>query len=182
MKSRTEGGRSTGGRKSMSASAYSACSRADPPPVKNACSVCAASWMTRSPSTRPGQPRSRSFPFGENMQSFTQPTLAKRLWTTRSAPSTLPGDRVSLIGPWPLGLGVHDHVGDVRPLAADSLFDLARLGVRVVEATRSVEAEREERDQAAVRSQEAQLARLPAGGVADDPPHERLPIDRNLEA
>ena len=35
-----------------------------PPPVKNACSVCAASWTTRSPSIRPGQPRSSSRSLG----------------------------------------------------------------------------------------------------------------------
>ena len=61
----------TGGRNTTSSRGYSACSRAPPPPVKNASSVCAASWMTRSPSTRPGQPRSRSASFGLNMQSFT---------------------------------------------------------------------------------------------------------------
>ena len=42
-----------------------------PPPVKNDCSVCAASWITRSPSIRPGQPRSSASSFGVNMQSFT---------------------------------------------------------------------------------------------------------------
>ena len=35
-----------------------------PPPVKNDCSVCAASWITRSPSIRPGQPRSSASSFG----------------------------------------------------------------------------------------------------------------------
>src|SRR5207302_4114084 len=71
MKSRTAGGCSTGGRRSTSASAYSACSRAEPPPVKNDCSVCAASWITRSPSMRPGQPRSSASSRGVNMHSFT---------------------------------------------------------------------------------------------------------------
>src|SRR5437660_2054479 len=71
MKSRTVGGCSTGGRSSTSASAYSACSRAEPPPVKNDCSVWAASWITRSPSMRPGQPRSSASSRGVNMQSFT---------------------------------------------------------------------------------------------------------------
>src|SRR5256885_1586471 len=46
MKSRTEGGCSTGGRRTTSASAYSACSRASPPPVKNALAVCAAAWLS----------------------------------------------------------------------------------------------------------------------------------------
>src|SRR3954469_9638738 len=71
MKSRTAGGCSPGGRSTTSCSAYSACSRAEPPPVKNACSVCAASWITRSPSMRPGQPRSSASSRGVNMQSFT---------------------------------------------------------------------------------------------------------------
>ena len=52
-----------------------------PPPVKNACSVCAASWITLSPSIRPGQPRSRSWSRGENMQSF----IAGSVCTTTSA-------------------------------------------------------------------------------------------------
>ena len=39
--------------------------------IMNDCSVCAASWTTRSPSIRPGQPRSRSRSFGVNMQSRT---------------------------------------------------------------------------------------------------------------
>ena len=49
-------------------SGYSACSRAVPPPVKNDCRVCAASWTTLSPSTRPTQPRSSGCPTGWNMQ------------------------------------------------------------------------------------------------------------------
>ena len=52
-----------------SSSGYSACSRAAPPPVKNASSVCAASWITRSPSIRPGQPRGPRCPSGVNMQA-----------------------------------------------------------------------------------------------------------------
>src|SRR5436309_14836993 len=75
MKSRTAGGWSTGGRSSTSESAYSACSRAEPPPVKYDCSVCAASWITRSPSILPGHPRSRRSSFGVNMHSFTAPHL-----------------------------------------------------------------------------------------------------------
>ena len=128
MKSRTVGGCSTGGRRSTSASAYSACSRAEPPPVKNDCSVCAASWITRSPSMRPGQPRSSASSLGVNMQSFT---LDPR-WLIRSR------------------LGVNDHVGDVGPFASDPLLDLARPCVRLVEAGRAVEPEREERDEPAV--------------------------------
>ena len=53
-----------------------------------------------------------------------------------------------------------DHVGDVGALAADPLLDLARPRVRVVEPARALEAERQERDEPAVRAQEAQLARL----------------------
>ena len=56
------------------------------------------------------------------------------------------------------------HVGDIRPLAADPLLDLARARVRLVETAPPVEPEREERDQAAVGSQEAKLgaARRPS--------------------
>src|SRR3954453_17341576 len=91
MKSRTDGGYSTGGRRSTSASAYSACSRASPPPVKNDCNVCAASWITRSPSMRPGQPRPSESSRGVNMQSFTcrnltaKGPLARALRVTRIA-------------------------------------------------------------------------------------------------
>ena len=74
----------------------SSCSRASPPPVKNDCSVCAASWITRSPSIRPGQPRSRSRSFGLNMQSFT----AARIGYSR--------------------LGVDVHVRDLGALAGGS--------------------------------------------------------------
>ncbi len=68
-KTRIDGGWRTGARSRTSASGYSACSRAVPPPVKNDCSVCAARWTTRSPSTRPTQPRSSGCPTGWNMQS-----------------------------------------------------------------------------------------------------------------
>ena len=60
-----------GASRRTSSSRYSACSRANAPPVKKACSVCAASWITRSPSIRPGQPRSSSLSFGLNMQGCT---------------------------------------------------------------------------------------------------------------
>ena len=57
-KTRTDGGCCTGARKTTSASGYSACSRALAPPLKKCWSVCAARCTTRSPSTRPTQPRS----------------------------------------------------------------------------------------------------------------------------
>ena len=57
---------------------YSACSRAEPPPEKNDCSVCAARWTTRSPSTRPTHPRSSGCPTGWNMQSFTARCAPRR--------------------------------------------------------------------------------------------------------
>ena len=38
--------------------------------LANDWSVWAASWITRSPSIRPGQPRSSARSFGVNMQSF----------------------------------------------------------------------------------------------------------------
>ena len=63
-KIRIEGGCNTGLRSLTSASGYSACSRAVPPPVKNDCRVCAARWTTLSPSTRPTQPRSSGCPTG----------------------------------------------------------------------------------------------------------------------
>ena len=47
-KSRTVGGYCTGTSRVTSASGYSACSRAPPPPRKNDCSVCAARWSIRS--------------------------------------------------------------------------------------------------------------------------------------
>src|SRR5262245_20202144 len=60
------------------------------------------------------------------------------------------------------------HVGDVGLLPADELLDLAGAGVRVVEARLPVEAERQERDEAVGGPEEAQLARGPAGRLADD--------------
>src|SRR4051812_46274735 len=143
MKSRTVGGRSTGGRRSTSARAYSACSRALPPPGKNDCSVCAASWMTRSPSIRPGHPRSSARSRGGNMPSFTDRTLAS-------------------------GLGVDDYVRDVRALEPDLLLDLARTGVCLVDRRRSLEPKREEGHETGVGAQEAKLARLGPGRVPHD--------------
>ncbi len=86
---------------------------------------------------RPGQPRSSASSRGVNMQSFIAANV-------------------------PSGLGVDDHVGDVRPLEADLLFDLARACVRVVEARRPFEPERQEGDEPGVGAQEAKLARLRA--------------------
>src|SRR5581483_10834041 len=57
------------------------------------------------------------------------------------------------------------HVGDVGPLEADALLDLARAGVRFVERARRGETEREIRDEASVRMQEAQRTRLRAGDL-----------------
>src|SRR3954453_19213638 len=111
MKSRTDGGGSTGGRSTTPSIGNSACSRAVPPPVKNDCSVCAASWITRSPSIRPGQPRSRWWPLGLNMQSF----IGRRILRARRL----------------LRLRVDDQLRDLGALAADALLDLARAGVRL---------------------------------------------------
>ena len=66
-KTRTVGGTWTGTRSVTSARAYSPCSRALPPPRKSDCSVWAARCSTRSPSTRPTQPRSMGLSFGWNM-------------------------------------------------------------------------------------------------------------------
>ena len=55
--------------------------------MKNDCSVCAARWTTRSPSMRPGQPRSSSWPRGVNMQSLTHGSVC----TITSATSGAPG-------------------------------------------------------------------------------------------
>src|SRR5262249_32387992 len=145
-KIRTEGGWSTGARKTTSASGYSACSRAWPPPVKNACNVCAASWITVSPSIRPGQPRSRNGSFGENMQSLTR----------------LPSP----------GLRVHDDVGDLRPLAPDQLLDPARVRMRGRERVRA-EAQRQACDEAVGRVDEAQLRRIDAELGPNDAAHGR---------
>src|SRR5581483_3250039 len=142
---RTVGGLITGIRSSTSASAYSACSRAAPPPVKNACNVCAASWTTRSPSIRPGQPRGKSIPTGLNMQSFMSAS-----WVLSS------------------GLGVDDDVGDLRLFEPDALLDLARPRVRICERGLRVESKCQERDETRVRAQEAHLARRQARDLADD--------------
>src|SRR5262249_12587538 len=130
---RIAGGCSTGASRRTSASGYSACSRAEPPPVKNDCSVWAASWTTRSPSTRPTQPRSSGWSAGWNMQSFT-----------------------------PSRLGVHHHVGDRGHRLAHSLLDRARVTVRVRERARAPEPEREEDDHALVGAHDAEVARAGA--------------------
>src|SRR3954447_10883236 len=145
-KIRTEGGRSTGARKTTSASGYSACSRAWPPPVKNACSVCAASWITMSPSIRPGQPRSRSWSTGENMHSLTV------------SPS--------------LGLRMHDDVGDLWMLPPDELLDPARVGVRGRECA-GAEPQRQVGDEPLVGVDEPQLRGIDAQLGADDAAHRR---------
>src|SRR5882724_10850584 len=66
------------------------------------------------------------------------------------------------------------HVGDVGPLATDALLDLARPRVRIVEPARALEAERQERDEAAVRAEEAQRSRFSARRLSDDSPHDRF--------
>src|SRR5881392_2975543 len=115
-KIRTAPGWRTGGRSTTSSSGKVSCSRALPPPVKKACSVCAASCTTRSPSIRPGHPRSSASSFGVNMQSFR----------------------------WDLRLRVDDDVGDVGALRPDSLLDLARPRVGVGERALRVEPEGQE--------------------------------------
>src|SRR5919201_5797662 len=114
------------------------CSRARPPPVKKASSVCAATWTTLSPSIFPGQPRSSASSRGVNMTHLTS------------------------------GLGVDDHVGNVRTRVADPRLHLARATVRLGQRTGRVEAERQEGDEPLVRLQEAQLARLASERLADD--------------
>ena len=72
-----------------------------PPPVKNACSVCAASWTTPSPSIVPGQPRSSSSSRGVNMHSLTG--AAGSVCTTTSAisgASTRSRASISLAREW----------------------------------------------------------------------------------
>src|SRR5207302_1012688 len=78
-------------------------------------------------------------------------------------------------------LGVDDHVGDLGSLAPDPLFDLACAGMRVGERGFRIETEREEGDEAFVRVEEAQIARLAAGHVADDP-QDGVRIGRDLVA
>src|SRR3954464_5590472 len=118
------------------------CSRALPPPEKNASSVCAASCTTQSPSMRPGHPRSSASSRGVNMQN-------------RNA----------------LGLRVDDHVGDAGMLVANARLDLARARVCVGERGSRVEAECEERHEPLGRLQEPQLPRLAADLLAHDPPY-----------
>src|SRR6478752_956872 len=72
-----------------------------------------------------------------------------------------------------LGLCMHDHVGDVRPLTPDSLLDLARARVRLVEPARPFERERQERHKTVVGAQKAQLARGLAGLLLDDAGNDR---------
>ena len=94
-----------------------------------------------SPSIRPGQPRSRSWSRGENMQSFTRQ-----------------------------GLGVHDDVGDLRTLAPDQLLDPARVGVRGRERARA-EPQRQVGDEPLVGVDEAQLRGIDAELGAHDAAH-----------
>src|SRR5258706_14950432 len=153
LKMRTVGGCSTGARNTTSASRYSPCSRAPPPPVKNAWSVCAASWMTLSPSMRPGQPRSSSRSLGLNMQSFS--------------------------GIASLGFRVHEHVDDLRTLAADHLLDPAGLRVCLREGRACGKRHRQVHDEPLVGVHELQLLRLAADGVANDA-FDELSLGRDL--
>src|SRR6516225_7977720 len=72
------------------------------------------------------------------------------------------------------------HVVDVRPGATDLLLDLARPGVRLLEPARAVEPEREERDEAGGRAEEAKLSRLRSGRLANDASDLRLVTDVHL--
>src|SRR6478609_6288695 len=78
------------------------------------------------------------------------------------------------------GLRVDDHIGDIRTLASDSLLDLARARVRLVEPAGAFECERQERDEAVVRAQEAQLARRLAGLLLDDACDDRGAVGLDL--
>src|SRR4051812_24065339 len=89
--------------------------------------------------------------FGERMSLHSPSPVA--------LPSPFPGNGSRPAETRPSGLRVDDHVRDIRALAADSFFDLARPRVRVVQTAPAVEAERQERDQAVVRPQKPQLAR-----------------------
>src|SRR5262245_26294716 len=145
-KIRTDGGWSTGARKTMPSSGYSACSRASPPPVKNDCNVWAASWITLSPSIRPGQPRSRRGKRGRNIQSFKVASSSR--------------------------LGVHDDVGDLGALPPDQLLDPARIRVCGGQRVRA-EPQRQVGDEPLVRVDETELRRLDAELGTDDPAHGR---------
>src|SRR5262249_48654964 len=68
----------------------------------------------------------------------------------------------------PLGLCVDVHLGNLGALLADPLLDRAGGGVRGLKLGVRVEGEGQERDETAVRLEEAQLARRSAGLVADD--------------
>ena len=111
--------------------------------MKNASSVCAASWTTWSASIRPGQPLEREIARREHAEPHQARSNSR--------------------------LGVDDHVGDVGPGIADPRLDLARPPVGVGQGQRRVEAERQERDQPFARVEEAQLPRIRAhDAVADD--------------
>ena len=138
-KIRIEGGCSTGASRVTSESGYDACSRALPPPVKNAWSVCAASWTTWSPSTRPGHPRSSGRSAGWNMQSFT---AHGSVCTTTSA---IPG----------------------TALRTPSSISLARVCASASDASAPSASVRND-DDAVVRPHEAELARRRARLLADD--------------
>src|SRR3954454_1309177 len=73
-----------------------------------------------------------------------------------------------------------DDVRDVGTLAPDPLLDLAGARVRVVEAARAVEAEREERYEPTVGPEEAQRARVAARRVAHDATDDRFVVRLGL--
>ena len=129
-----------------------------PPPVKNDCSVCAASWITRSPSIRPGQPRSRASSFGVNMQSFTA------------------GARGLTV------LGVDDHVrrspGSSRRIR--SSISLARACASASGSCR-VEPERQEHDEPVVRLRGSAARAGAPVSLADDRAR-RLRVARDVGA
>src|SRR4051794_1644921 len=66
------------------------------------------------------------------------------------------------------------HVGDVGTLAMDARLDLARPRMRVVEPARALEAKRQEGNEPTVRAKETERARLGAGRLPDDSPHNRF--------
>ena len=95
---------------------------------------------------------------GEGDELRASSTLPSSGWSGPTAPE-------AFSGPDGLGLGVDDHVGDPRLRGPDSLLDLARARVGVGERPVGLEDERQVSDEAIVRAQEAELARVLAGHV-----------------
>src|SRR6476659_2187640 len=145
---------------------------------------CAAATATndRAPRTRVSNGRTRRMVRVNGCSSVRFSVSYKRRSPPRPFPAVCRADLYKLetrvlAGS---GLGVDDHVGDIRALAPDSLLDLARARVRLVEPARAFERERQERNETVVGAQEAQLPRRLAGFLLDHARHDRGAVGLDL--